>query len=208
MTTVNETWTHANSAGALTADNTWTLISGTEWGIVSNQASNATNDASTAQVARCETSVGGNGQQVTATLTTFTYASALTMFAGVLCRKDSTSTYTCYELIANAGSAVYQLRSTIAGSATTIGSGGIPAVNDVITLRAIGNQIQAIVNNVMIVNVTDATIPTGTFGGVTSFLHGESGDIATLDNWSMVTLGGNVGKFDRGVFRGALRGIH
>lgn len=66
-----ETFTHADQAGSLSADRTWTLTAGTAWGIVSNQAKISGNNSSTARM------------EVDADLSTLVSATAtLVSFAG------------------------------------------------------------------------------------------------------------------------------
>jgi hypothetical protein len=190
VTTVNETWTHADAASSLTADQPWTLFSGTTWGIVSNQAQNSGFEGGTTELARCDTPVSTSDHEVAMTLKTLTYAAGFTCNVGLLCRKDNSGTFTCYFARADKQNNRYDLQSVVSGSATLLGTGGTPAVNDVMRLQALGSAITLFINNVSTISVTDTAVPSGTFGGLISFCHGEAGDIMAVDDWSLTDVGG------------------
>jgi len=128
-----ETFTHANSAGSLTADKTWfSYLGGTGWGIVSNQAKIAGINSSFTDVMRMEVDADLTKLvTVTATLVSFAGGDA-SHFAqlGIYLQKDSSATDSRYAWVASRGASgdLWQLYRYTGGSAVQLGSTVVQAI--------------------------------------------------------------------------------
>lgn len=180
MSTFTETWTHANSPGALTADNTWTIVQGTGWGIVSNQAKVINNAGSCGAVASVDTETSDHRVQATMNVT----RAAGSVFIELFCRWD-TSANTWYRLIGEPNSLVYTIEKRTGGVTTAIHTSAItPATGDVLIIQAVGDQITAYVNGAALGPVTDSSVTTGTRGGIGTFID-TAGNVLIFDNFSI-----------------------
>lgn len=171
---IDETWTHADSAGALTADLTWTLYVGTGWGIVGNKAQCTTSGE---QHARADVDLSAN-HACQAKLITRNASGSV----DVTCRKDSTTTRTYY--LFQATGTVYQLYKDVSASFTQLGANDVtvPVANDVFRIEANGSTIRAFINALpaSMSPQTDTAIAGNTRCGIRT---STSGTTWALDDW-------------------------
>lgn len=186
MTTVNESFTHEAQTGALTADQPWTLLAGTGWGITGNRAVlNASDSAH--HVARCDTPVSTPDMEVSIVVPDWTVSGASNLQLGVIARLTSAATLTYYHLYEGHGSwgDILFLAKWVAGFYTSLAEASQAIVSgDVLKLRCVtvgGNAVlTASVNGTIVsgLSTTDSSSPilTGTYGGMQSLR--EAGTLA------------------------------
>lgn len=173
-----ETWTHAN-ASSLTADQTWTQLAGSDFGIVSNQATVTAANAAV-QVARCaNTSIASPNMDVQVTVTSFTQSS--NMQIGVCARFDPSSE-TCYifRYVPAGGTINFQIDKDVAGTLTPLGTvlATTPVAPFSLKIRTSGTTITGFVNGSSVLSVTDSSITTGNLAGLFAFRNTASDSVA------------------------------
>lgn len=188
MSPYTETWTKADSTN-ITADLTWTEVSGTALAVSSNKLRYTGAVNPDFSMARAEHQIGSNNQQVEATLIARSWSSTGYLSGNVIGRKDNTSTLTYYRLNINVNEGQYKVDKNIAGTATNlIASGVVPVDGDVIQLKMDGSSIGWARNGGAFTSVTDTAISEGLYAGVEAYSGVNTGDWIELDTWSVQDL--------------------
>lgn len=183
----SETWSTADSA-SLTSSLTWTEYSGTGWAIVSNRARATGNDFAEA---RADHATTGDAQQVSCTLSTFTY-SAGACYGYLVGRKDSSVTRTCYLLNAardTTPSNLYTIDKVVSGTTTNLGfnTAVSPASGHSMQLIMMGSTIRGVANGVAVGPFTDSAVSGNRYGGI-GYFGDTAGNTVEFDNWSITDL--------------------
>lgn len=184
----------------------WTELSG-DWDIVSNQAQMVTNFGSV-RFARADSDLSSADHYAQVAV----ISRANPGFLGPICRKDSTSTITCYAGgWPNQNTNPFRIRSYVNGTATDLGSGGTAAFSsgDVNKLSCNGSTITLYKNGVSLESVTDTSIASGLRCGLCALDNAGTAGVPALDNFEAGDLaapGVVYPQLERGI-RGLNRGL-
>jgi hypothetical protein len=180
-TTLTETWTHADNTGDISADQTWTGLSGT-----AQIASNAVQIASTSGdicYYRCEADLSSadhacqldQNTAMTEPTTSRNWAPAA---------RYSGSANTCYhgkQFGGSSGNGICRIAKNITGSMTNLGAGTANCPQDAtVKISCSGSSIAIYSNGTLLETITDTAIASGTRGGI--FLQGRQASWS-VDNW-------------------------
>lgn len=183
--TYTEDWNAADSS-SLNADLTWTEVTGTAWGITSNQARFAGNVA--VNHARAEHDLDSADHTNEATLVTFTY-SGNALDVGISCRFASAAD-TAYIFVAQRTPTTNEhiLRKRVTGTNTTLGTHPQDAGTGVVLkIEANGSAIKGYRAGSELVSVTDTAIAGGTRFGIYGASTNAS-NVGVLDDLSATDL--------------------
>lgn len=186
MPTITETFTHADQAGDLTADQPWSHSSA--WGIVSNQAKIVGNVSD--NWTRMDVDAGLSALvTVQATLVTISGGVSSFVSGGIFLQQNGTTNTDFYALLArkDSGTYTYVLRRFDGGTPTTLQSvAQTPTNGDVLKLtwNPSGNVLKGYVNSIEIISQSDSTYTTNNRSGVYGTFD-TAGDFLIFDTFSL-----------------------
>jgi hypothetical protein len=186
-TTLTETWTHADDTVSISADQTWTEVSGNLQ--ISGNAVQILSTSGDICYGRCEADLSSadhscqldQNAAMPETTSSRNWAPAA---------RYSSSANTCYQgkqFGGGSAAGVCRIAKCITGSMTNLGSGtaGSPQAATV-KLSCSGSSIAIYSNGTLLETITDTAIATGTRAGI--FLQGRQASWS-VDNWVAEDLG-------------------